>query len=79
MADADQHNETDRTHLHNPLASALDHMLQDKVARPRDIYRLAVLVAALLDSLDQPDALQTIRTELQVLIQDLAPSSNEKE
>jgi hypothetical protein len=41
--------------------------------RPHDIYRLAVIVEGLLDSVNDPDALTTIRGELRELIHDLAP------
>jgi hypothetical protein len=43
-------------------------------ARPRDIYRLAVIIEGLLDSAEDPDALKTIRAELRELIQDLDPA-----
>lgn len=42
--------------------------------RPQDIYRLAVIVEGLLDSVNDPDALKTIRSELRELISDLAPT-----
>jgi hypothetical protein len=42
-------------------------------SRPHDIYRLAVIVEGLLDSVNDPDALKTIRGELRELIHDLAP------
>jgi len=47
-----------------------------KNARPHEIYRLAVIVEGLLDSVDNPDALKTIRTELRELIHDLDPADS---
>jgi hypothetical protein len=76
MSDDQQEHESDRTHLNNPFASALDRMLQAKAARPRDVYRLAVLMEGMLDSLDKPDALATIRGELRALIYDISEASS---
>lgn len=76
----DEHNsEADRTHLANPIASALDRMLKEQAARPQDVYRLAILMQGLLESLESPEALETIRFELRALINDMsqvAPGSN---
>jgi hypothetical protein len=62
----------ERTHEGNPFAVALDRMLRDKAARPQDVYRLAVIVQGLVESLDNPEALETIRFELRALINDLS-------
>lgn len=64
--------ESNRTEAVNPIARALNSMLEQKAARPQDVYRLAVIVEGLLDSLDDPDALKTIRAELRQLIHDLS-------
>ena len=56
----------------NPFTAALNKMLNDKAARPEDVYRLAVIVQGLLDSLEDPQALDTIRFELRALINDLS-------
>lgn len=72
MANAEPTGKTDRTHEANPFASVLDRMLQDKAARPQDVYRLAVIMQGLLDSLDDPKALETLRFELRALINDMA-------
>ena len=69
--------DTDPTHQGNPLTVALNKMLKDKAARPQDVYRLAVIVQAILDSLEDPEALETIRFELRVLINDIAQSVSE--
>ena len=63
-----------RTELENPIAKALNQMVQQNAAHPQDVYRLAVITEALLDSLDDPEALQTIRAELRTLINDLSQS-----
>ncbi len=55
-----------------PIARTLNRILDRRAARPRDVYRLAVIVEALLDSLDDPEALATIRGELRALLQDLS-------
>jgi hypothetical protein len=60
------------THDSNPFTMALNRMLEDKAARPQDVYRLAVIVQGLVDSLDDPQALETIRFELRALINDLS-------
>lgn len=60
------------THDSNPFTMALNRMLEDKAARPQDVYRLAVIVQGLVDSLDDPQALDTIRFELRALINDLS-------
>jgi hypothetical protein len=62
----------DLTHDSNPFTMALNRMLEDKAARPQDVYRLAVIVQGLVDSLDDPQALETIRFELRALINDLS-------
>jgi hypothetical protein len=67
-------NEPERTEIVNPIANALSRIVQNKAARPQDVYRLAVIVEGLLDSLDDPEAMTTIRHELRVLINDLSSS-----
>jgi hypothetical protein len=37
------------------------------------VYRLAIIVQGLMDSLDNPSALETIRYELHTLINDTSP------
>lgn len=69
--------DADRTHQVNPFAVAVDRMLKDKAARPQDVYRLAVIVQALLDSLGDPEALETIRFELRALINDISQTTSE--
>lgn len=64
----------DRTEITNPIASALSRMLESNAAHPQDVYRLAVIVEGILDSLDDPEALRTIRGELRALINDLSHS-----
>ena len=71
MSDA---SDPERTIKGNPLLEIVNHVLERKAARPQDVYRLAVIVQALLDSLENPDALETIRTELKVLIEDIKPT-----
>ena len=66
----------DHTHDGNPFTIALNKMLQDKAARPEDVYRLAVIVQGLIDSLDDPPALDTIRFELRALINDLSQKTS---
>jgi hypothetical protein len=70
MAENEQNDE--RTEIVNPIASALSRVLERKAARPHDLYRLAVIVEGILASLDDPDALQTIRGELRALVNDLS-------
>jgi hypothetical protein len=65
-------NEPERTEIVNPIANALTRIVQSRAARPQDVYRLAVIVEGLLDSLDDPEAMSTIRHELRVLINDLS-------
>jgi transketolase len=60
------------THAANPASNALNDMLQTRAARPKDIYRLAVILESVLESLDSPTALKTIRQELRTLIYDLS-------
>lgn len=67
-----------RTEMENPISKALSRMVEQNAARPQDVYRLAVIVEGLLDSLDDPEALRTIRTELRVLINDLSQSIPDK-
>ena len=69
-------NDEDRTHQGNPFTLALNRMLQDKAARPQDVYRLAIILQGALESLDNPEALDTIRYELRALINDLSQSSS---
>lgn len=66
----------DRTQQGNPFALALARMLKDKAARPQDVYRLAVIVQGMLDSMDNPEALETIRFELRALINDISQSAS---
>jgi hypothetical protein len=68
--------DTDRTLEGNPFTVALNRMLKDKAARPQDVYRLAIIVQGLVDSLDDPEALETIRFELRALINDLSQSAH---
>ena len=63
-----------RTEIVNPIANALSKIVERRAARPQDVYRLAVIVEALLDSLDDPEALKTIRGELHQLLNDLSQS-----
>jgi hypothetical protein len=64
--------DSERTEMVNPIANALNRIVENKAARPQDVYRLAVIVEGLLDSLDNPEAMTTIRHELRVLINDLS-------
>ena len=64
--------DADRTYESNPFTMALDRMLKAKAARPQDVYRLAVIVQGLMDSLDDPEAMDTIRFELRALINDMS-------
>jgi hypothetical protein len=66
----------DLTHNNNPFTVALNKMLKDKAARPEDVYRLAIIVQGLLESLDDPKALDTIRFELRALINDLSQKTS---
>ena len=74
MADKAHEPKTDRTHQGIPFASALDRVLKDNAAHPEDVYRLAILMQGLLDSLESPEALETIRFELRALINDISLS-----
>jgi hypothetical protein len=65
-------NDRDPTHLVNPISDALSDMLNRRAARPKDVYRLAVIVQGMMESLDDPEALKTIRGELRALLNDLA-------
>jgi hypothetical protein len=67
--------DADRTQQGNPFTVALNKMLKDKAARPQDVYRLAIIVQAILDSLEDPEALETIRFELRALINDISQST----
>ena len=73
---AQESEQNDRTVDGNPFTVALNRMLKDKAARPEDVYRLAVIVQGLLDSLDDPQALDTIRFELRALINDLSQKTS---
>jgi len=66
----------DRTIQGNPFALALSRMLKDRAARPQDVYRLAIIVQGMLDSMDNPEALETIRFELRALINDISQSTS---
>jgi hypothetical protein len=72
MPESDSNN--NRTEIENPIAKALSQVVQRQAARPRDVYRLAVIVAGFLDSSDDPEAMETIRAELRALINDLSQS-----
>jgi hypothetical protein len=65
---------SDRTEITNPIANALSKIVDRNAASPEHVYRLAVIVEGLLDHLDDPDALRTIRGELRVLINDVSQS-----
>lgn len=67
-------NESDRTEIVNPIAQALGSLLDRRAARPLDVYRLAVIVEGLMDSLDDPEAMRTIRGELRALLNDISQS-----
>jgi hypothetical protein len=41
--------------------------------QPHEVYRLAIIVQGLMDSLGDPAALETIRYELHTLIKDTSP------
>jgi hypothetical protein len=66
--------QSDRTEITNPIANALSKIVDRNAASPEHVYRLAVIVEGLLDHLDDPDALRTIRGELRVLINDVSQS-----
>ncbi len=66
----------EHTHNANPFTAAMSKMLADKAARPEDVYRLAIIVQGLVDSLDDPKALDTIRFELRALINDLSQKTS---
>jgi len=68
---------SEHTHAANPLSSALNDMLETRAARPKDVYRLAVILESVLESLDSPTALKTIRQELRALIYDLSQNVSE--
>ncbi len=70
MSDEDNNNQGHESST--PLADALRQILERKAARPQDVYRLAVIVEAILDAQDDPDALPTIRGELRELLHDLS-------
>jgi hypothetical protein len=63
-----------RTEIENPISKALSRVVERNAARPEDVYRLAVIVEGLMDSMDDPEAMQTIRHELRALINDLSQS-----
>ncbi len=71
MSEADQ----DRTEMGNPFTLALNRILQAKAARPQDVYRLAIILQGILDSLDSPEALETMRFELRALINDMSQTA----
>ncbi|HUN09819.1 MAG TPA: hypothetical protein PLQ56_24660 [Aggregatilineales bacterium] len=68
----------DRTEMVNPIAASLQKMLERKAARPQDVYRLAVIMEAVLESLHDPVALETVRGELRVLLNDLSQTMPER-
>lgn len=63
---------SEHTHATNPASEALGNIPESGAARPKDVYRLAVILESVLESLDSPAALKTIRQELRVLINDLS-------
>lgn len=63
---------SEHTQAANPTSSVLNDILQTHAARPKDVYRLAVILESVLESLDSPTALKTIRQELRALIYDLS-------
>jgi hypothetical protein len=65
---------SDRTEIVNPIASALSRIVDRQAARPEHVYRLAVILEGMLDHLDDPEGLRTIRGELRALINDLSQS-----
>jgi hypothetical protein len=67
----DERNEN-RTEIVNPIAKALSQVVKRQAAKPRDVYRLAVIFAGYIDSKDDPEAMKTIRAELRELINDLS-------
>lgn len=69
-----EQNQSDRTEITNPIANALSKIVDRNAASPEHVYRLAVIVEGLLDHLDDPEALRTIRGELRVLINDVSQS-----
>lgn len=69
----------DRTEMVNPIANALSKIVDRNAASPEHVYRLAVIVEGLLDHLDDPEALRTIRGELRVLINDVSQSIPNKQ
>ncbi len=69
-------NEQDHTHQGNPFTLAMNRMLQDKAARPQDVYRLAIILQGVLDSLDNPEAMDTMRYELRALINDISQTAS---
>lgn len=70
MSDPDTHNK--RREIETPLADALRQILERKAARPQDVYRLAIIVEAILDADNDPEALKTIRGELRTLLHELS-------
>ena len=72
--ETESNNDSDRTEIVNPIANALNRIVENKAARPKDVYRLAVILEGLLNSLDDPEAMTTIRHELRILVNDLSQS-----
>ncbi len=70
MSDVEPGNES--SEMADPITRSFKRMLEQKAARPQDVYRLAVIVEALLDSENNPDAINTIRGELRALLHDLS-------
>jgi hypothetical protein len=64
--------EVDQIHSGEPYAVDLNQMLEAKSGLPQEVYRLAVIMQGLMDSLDDPNALTTIRFELNTLISDIS-------
>jgi hypothetical protein len=71
MTDDEQPN-FDRTEIVNPIAKALSRVVEQQAARPQHVYRLAVILEGVLESLEDPEALHTIRGELRALLNDLS-------
>lgn len=73
MSDSENY-KPERTEIVNPIASALNQMMERNAARPQDVYRLAIILEGVMDSMNDPEAMQTIRGELRALINDLSSS-----
>lgn len=72
MSIPDPAGENDRTEVVNPIAVALNQVVERRAARPQHVYRLAVILEGVLDSLENPEALKTIRSELHALVVEMS-------